>query len=201
MTLWTIQNIEWYNELMEKGIIYGERKYINEDWEFSLSAYNWLMNKMDEKIGKRPFPECYPVWAWYQYNDEKRRRPDLRSTGFLPKGTKGVRVEITKEDKNVLLSDFMLWHFPFSYQGFIGQNEKESFTFEKMLENKGLDRENLEKLPKHIQKEIIKSWDRVLDLDFSAPYYTHPRKTKTIQATFWTLSVGEIIKVDEFIAR
>jgi hypothetical protein len=159
------------------------------------------MDKMDEKIGKRPFPECYPVWAWYQYNDIKRQKPDLRCSGFLPKGARGVRVEITKSEKDVLLSDFMLWSFPFSYHSFIGQNEQASVEFDKMLERNGLDKIEFEKLPKDIQTKIIRSWDRVLDLDFDDPYHTTPRETKTIQASFWSLSVDEIIKVDEFVAR
>lgn len=201
MQLWTVQSIEWYNELLKNGIIQGERKHITTDWEFSLLGYHWLMNKMDEKIGKRPFPECFPVWAWYQYTDSNKRKPDLRSTGFLPKGTKGVRIEINKNENDVLLSDFMLWSIPFGYQSFIGQNEEESEAFEKMLERKGFDKKNIGKLPKGIQTEIIKSWDKVLDLDFDDPYHTSPKDNKAIQATFWTLSLNEVIKVDDFVAR
>lgn len=201
MQLWTIQNVEWYNELLKNGIIYGTRKHITTDWEFSLFGYNWLMNKMDEKIGKRPFSECFPVWAWFQYNNSQRRKPDLRSTGFLPKGTKGVRVEINKNDNEVLLSDFMLWSFPLSYHNFIGQNEQESIDFDEMLERKGLNKTNIGKLPKDVQTKIIKSWDRVLDLDFDDPYHTSPKDSKAIQATFWTLSLNEVVKVDEFIAH
>lgn len=201
MQLWTVQSIEWYNELLKNGIIHGERKHITTDWKFSLFGYHWLMNKMDKKIGKRPFPECFPVWAWYQYTDSNKRKPDLRSTGFLPKGTTGVRIEINKNENDVLLSDFMLWSIPFGYQSFIGQNEEESETFEKMLERKGFDKKNIGKLPKDIQTEIIKSWDKILDLDFDDPYHTSPKDNKVIQATFWTLSLNEVIKVDEFVAR
>jgi len=201
MTLWTIQSETWYTELLQKGVIYGTKKHIIRDWKFSLFGYHWLMNKMDERIGRRPFPECYPVWAWYQYKDNKKQKPDLRSAGFLPKGAKGVRVEINKNDKDVLLSDFILWHFPFSYQRFIGQNEEESAAFEKMLEDKSLDKKRLGKLPKDIQTVIIKSWDKTFDMDFNDPYHTCPKETKSIQATFWTLSIDEIVKVDEFIAR
>lgn len=201
MTLWITQNIEWYNELLKKGTINGERKYINKNWEFSLYGYHWLMGKMDERIGKRPFAECYPVWAWYQYDTSTKRKPDLRSRGFLPKGKKGVRLEIAKKESDVLLSDFHLWSFPFSYRSYIGKNEEESVAFDKQLEEKGLDRERFGKLPKNIRKEIIKSWDKVLDLDFDDPYHAYPKEKKTIQATFWTLSVDEIVKVDYFIAR
>lgn len=95
----------------------------------------------------------------------------------------------------------MLWSFPFSYHSFIGQNEQESVAFDEMLARKGLDKTNIGKLPKDIQTEIVKSWDRVLDLDFDDPYHAQPRETKAIQATFWTLLLDEVVKVDEFIAR
>lgn len=201
MLLWTVQSIEWHHELLKNGTICGTRKHITQDWEFSLFGYRWLMKKMDEKVGKRPFPTCFPVWAWYQYNDTNRRKPDLRSTGFLPKGKKGVRLEINKDEKDVLLSDFMLWGFPFSHHGFIGENEQESVAFDEILARRGLDKMNIGKLPKDIHTEIVKSWDRVLDLDFNDPYHAHPREKKAIQATFWTLSLDEVVNVDEFIAR
>jgi len=201
MILWTIQREAWYTELLQKGIIYGTRKHIRQDGEYGLFGYHWLMEKMKERIGPPPSPACYPVWAWYQHMDSKRRKPDLRRAGFLPRGAKGIRVEINKDDKDVLLSDFILWHFPFSYRSFIGQNEEESMAFEKMLEDRGLDTKRLEKLPKDIQDVIIKSWDKTLDMDFSDPYHTCPKESKSIQATFWTLSVDEIVRVDKFISR
>jgi hypothetical protein len=95
----------------------------------------------------------------------------------------------------------MLWSFPFSYQSYIGLNEAESVAFDEMLHEKGLYYKNLGQLPKDIRKEIVESWDRVLDLDYCDPYHASPRANKSIQATFWTLSVDEIIKVEEFIAH
>ncbi len=32
MQLWTVQSIEWYNELLKNGIIHGARKHITTDW-------------------------------------------------------------------------------------------------------------------------------------------------------------------------
>lgn len=201
MQLWTVQPIEWYEKLIKDGIICGDRKYIDKDWEFALTGYHWLMKKMDELIGRRPFPECYPVWSWYQYHNSKRRKPDLRNKAFLQKGKKGVRLEINKNDHEVLLSDFMLWHYPFSYHSFIGQNEKESLEFDQMQEDRNLSNQPFEKQPENIQQKIIKSWDRVLDMNFDDPYHTTSKEDKSLQATFWTLSVQEIVKVEEFTAR
>lgn len=201
MTLWTIHNMDWYDALLKHGIIHGNKKYIDNNWNFSLFGYEWMIKKMEKRIGKRPFPDCYPIWAWYQYSGSKKRKPDLRRIGLLPTRTKGVRLEINKREEDVLLSDFMLWHFPFGFQSFIGKNEEESVAFETMLEEKRLDRKRLEELPENIQNKIIKSWDRVLDMNFQDPYHTQPKDNKAIQATFWSLKVEEIVKADEFIAR
>lgn len=182
-------------------MIYGDSKYITSDWEFCLPSYEWMISKMEENIGMRPFPECFPVWGWYQYDNAHKKKPDLRYSGFLPKGTKGVRLEIQKHDDDVLLSDFMLWNIPFGYQSYIGAKEEDSKSFEKMLEEKSLDRKRFEDLPTTIQSEIIKSWDRVLDLDFDDSYYTTTKDNKSVQATFWSLSIDEVAKVHEFVAR
>lgn len=197
MQLWTIQPIDWYNKLLKESTIQGTEKYIDSSF---LQPYHWLMNKMDEKIGKRPFSECYPIWAWYQYNDKKRRKPDLRSRAFLPKGTKGVRIEICKNENEVLLSDFELWHHPLNYWK-IDDNEEETEEFDRLLEKNNIEFINREDYTPEIKQIIEKSWDKILDMNYAPEYSAQPFEKKSIQATFWTLSVSEIVKVEEFTAR
>ena len=201
MTLWTIQTIDWYNDFLKKGTIYVSREHIDEYYDFCLFGYNWLRNKMDSSVGKRPFQNCYPIWAWYQYKNSEKKRPDLRAVGFLRKGTRGVRIEIKKKESEVLLSDFMLWQIPYFHHDFIGRNKNERKNFSNKLEKIGMATSHIGKLPKDLRKEMIKSWDRVLDLDFNDRYFTKARKNKRIQATFWSLSIDEVVKVDEFTAR
>ena len=55
-----------------------------------------------------------PIWAWYQW-EGSRRKPDLRASGYLPKGEPGVRLELRVADDRVLLSDFDLWHYVLNY--------------------------------------------------------------------------------------
>ncbi len=197
MQLWTVQPIEWYEELLKNGIIYGNKNFVEEDF---LEPYHWLMNKMDEKTGKRPFSECYPVWAWFQYNDSKRRKPDLRSSAFLPKGTKGVRIEINKSEKDILLSDFSLWHHVLNYWQ-ISDNEKESEEFDRLLKFNNIRFIDKEKYTPEIKRKVEKSWDKILDMDYVPEYSAKPFEKKSIQATFWSLSFDEIVKVEEFTAR
>lgn len=109
MKLWTIQPIEWYEKFLIEEKIYGERNYVESNF---LLGYEWLIKVMEERIGTRPLNDCFPIWAWYQYSSVDKKRPDLRETGHLEKGEVGVRIEIEKDDNEVLLSDYELWHFP-----------------------------------------------------------------------------------------
>ena len=201
MILWTIQPYEWYKKLLERGIMHGSREYVNTEYIDFLPGYHWLMDQMERRISHRPFPECYPVWAWYQWLGETRKRPDLRHRGLGNKGEHAVRLTIEKKGNEVLLSDYELWHFPLSFRSYIADNECDGIFFEKMLTQKGLYHTDFPLLPEDIQKDIVKSWDKVLDMDFDDPYSTDPFPKKSIQATFWMLHKDEVVKVEEFIAR
>ncbi len=80
MILWTIQTEEAWEHLNEKGYITGVMDYVEEYW---LSSYRWMTEQMKERIGNPPCSNAFPVWAWYQWKDSKRNRPDLRSGGHM----------------------------------------------------------------------------------------------------------------------
>lgn len=197
MRLWTIQYIDFYKELVDKKVISG--KIENADSDF-LFGYNWMINQMEKRIDKKP-NDSYPIWAWLQYESINKPKPDLRTSGFLKKGTKGVRLEIKKDNDSVLLSDFELWHTPLSYKTYIGDSEDDANKFDKFLKLQGLGDMKFENLPDKIKHKIILSWDKIFDLDFDCEYYAQPKEKKSIQATFWKLKIDDVIKVDYFVAR
>ena len=69
MILWTIQPIEVYNLIQEKGyyICDPSKSECLEMMCFE-KAYDWLIEKMKEKIGQPPLNAKYPVWAWHTWN-------------------------------------------------------------------------------------------------------------------------------------
>ncbi len=75
MILWTIQNEKAYKSLEEKGTLMSFWSNILDD-DF-LYAYDWMRIQMNQKIGNPPKNDCYPIWAWYQY-EGIRKRPDMR---------------------------------------------------------------------------------------------------------------------------
>lgn len=197
MKLWTIQPIEWYNKLLEHGIMYGNKDYIDPDF---LSPYSWLMQQMDKRIGKRPFPDCYPIWAWYQYHDSHRRKPDLRSAGFLAKGTQGVRIEINKNKQDILLSDFDLWHYPLNYW-ILSSSEEESEAFDQLLTQNKIQFADQQNYTAEIKQQIEQSWEKIFNMNYAPEYIASPFEKKSIQATFWSISTSQITKVEKFTAR
>jgi len=151
--LWTILEEKGWQELQTKGVFKGKAEFVEPDFK---EAYDWMKVQMKKRIGPPKSNDQYPVWAWYQYINEKKKRPDLRSTSFLPTGTKGYRVEIEKEEKDVLLSDFQLWDSPLSYKYFIANSESECLKFEAEM-NQKFGTDSFSKLPVKIRAKIEKS--------------------------------------------
>jgi hypothetical protein len=195
--LWTIQDQSGWNQLQTKGRLIARKEFIDADFK---EAYDWMKMQMTQRIGKPNKQNHYPVWAWYQYIDKVKKRPDLRATGHLPSGTTGYRIEIEKETKDVLLSDFDLWHTPLFFKNFIANSEKEYLEFESELK-RNFDSDSFNDLPPKIRRKIEKSWEKIFDMDFAIEYIARPFEEKQIQATFWELKTDEIVEVDKFKAR
>ena len=110
MVVWSIQPVAVYEKLMEDGVYRCDPEKIEffDDENFR-RCYDWLVSKMEEKIGKRPDGVTYPVWAWLKKGE--RNRPDLRHERWNcgRKGERFVCMEIEIPDEKVVLSDFDTW--------------------------------------------------------------------------------------------
>ncbi len=155
---------------------------------------------MEQRISPKPFDDALPIWAWYHYYNSRKKKTDLRNSGLLQKGQKGVRIELKKRKSEVLLSDFDLWHIPLMYC-YIPDDDSDDKAFDNLLDAYGVDFIDKEKYPKEIQQKVIDSWQKIFDMDYCPDYSAKPFEQKSIQATFWSLAVDEIEQVDEFIAR
>jgi hypothetical protein len=199
MILWTIQTENAWQELQSSGVLRGTREKIMEHvWN---SPYEWMIRQMKQRIGPSPTPGSYPVWAWMQWEDAKRPKPDLRAGGHLPRGESGVRIEFQCPDSSVLLSDFELWHFVLNYW-YLPESFLEGETFEARLAEQGLSFIKTQPLPNRIyHNKIVASWDKIFDLDWSESDIAMPRWEKSIQATVWELNTDQVRNHDYFMAR
>lgn len=105
-----------------------------------------------------------------------------------------------KPKEKVLLSDFQLWHHPLNYWH-IADNEEQSLNFDRLLKNGNVKWGDIGNYPQHIKSKIEKSWKRIFDMNYCSEYAADVFENKSIQATFWNLSLDEVVKVDEFTAR
>ncbi|GHO80287.1 hypothetical protein KSD_80580 [Ktedonobacter sp. SOSP1-85] len=207
MLIWTIQSLQVWEKLQQDGFIYGPGpdliNRVTESWQWQ-TAYQWMAEQMERCIGKRPKPNISPLWAWFQWRDVTHRKPDLRSSGHLAPGTKGVRLACEIPDDQMLLSDFLLWHHALNY-GYLSLSQAEEEAFEAELAADGLTYMPLGPLSDPVfHQRILESWQRIFDLDGVG----HPdwlgnqtRDEKAIQATFWQLSLDQIREVTLFTSR
>ena len=197
MRLWTIQGIEIYEQLQRDGVAYGTKPAWSDDEKF-MKAYQWMADEMKKRIGEPSMKEIrYPMWAWYQYNSAKSKKP-LRSWLDIQEGVSAY-MEIEIPDNEVLLSGFANWHNVLSQWPLTNckQIDKKTDLLEKEA-GRSLD---FDDYPVEIQKEIEKSWEAIFDLDRRDKEVgrTHKRN-RSIQATFWMLKTENVISV-EFLER
>ena len=197
MKLWTIQTDLAWRSMQGRGYLRGQRTHADRDF---LPAYDWMAAQMRDRIGQPPSRRVsVPIWAWHQYDGIHRQRPDLRSSGHLPTGTRGVRIAFTIPDNRALLSDFELWHYTLNFW-YLASSESYAEAFAQRHQN---PRHSWSNPPTDhaINSAIKNSWHRMFDLDWHDPYVTDPRDKKSIQATLWQLDEEWITTVDEFSAR
>lgn len=189
MRIWSIQPVDVFKFIEEYGY-YICKPSLSLNCKDFKNAYDWLVVKMKERIGK-PMGVNYPVWAWHT-RDWKHKKPDLRESGYETKGMECVCIEIEIPDNQVVLSDFTAWHFVLN----------KSYLNQKCYSEEIFDRDQawLDSLsPQDRYKVIINSWNNIFDIQpFSNGFL---EKGRYIQATFWVLRKRDIKKVQFFKAR
>ena len=198
MILWTVQDWTVWDKLQHYGVLRGAANFVNPSF---LAAYTWLSDEMRHRLSPPPTEDSLPVWAWYQWGDQKKRKPDLRFQGHLRPGAKGVRIEFRIDDEKVLLSDFELWHYVLNYW-YLPNSLEEGEQFDALVEARNLSYYTMKPLPDdELHRQIQKSWRKIFDIDWEAEEVASPRAQKSIQATFWELRLEQVIRIQEFTAR
>lgn len=195
MLLWTIQKVDAWKKLQQRCVLSGERQYVEP---FFLNAYQWLVEQMEIRVGPQPESDAFPIWAWYQWEGQKKK-PDLRSSGYLPKGEWGVSIEFEVCEKRVLLSDFDLWHYVLNYW-YLPLSLADGDRFEAELAEKGLSFYASKPLPDiNYHRQIVESWHRIFDLGWYEEEIS--AQPKSIQATLWELRLDDVRAIRTFKAR
>ncbi len=186
MKLWTVQPLSILEEINETGVY-----RCREELSYNLSKknslkkqYQWLINKMEQRIGNRPQGVEYPVWAWHTW-DFERRCPDADSAAFLERTEDKVLLTLEIPDESVVLTDFDAWQLVMS--GAYLTNE----TDENKLEAQEDYLVSLE--GEALQQAIEQSWELVFDttkIDTEKLQWG-----RYIQATIWQIRAEDIVEM------
>ena len=178
MILWTIQHLKAYEKLCETGTLRADAKHLIFNGEFT-EAYRWMAEQMTERIGPAPNDTVFPVWAWYQWEGQ-RKRPDMRfhSRGWGEKGTPIVLLTIDVPENLVLLSDFDYWHIVLNDGDLIYPYSEIACYSEEKKRN---------------------SWKNIFDITCSFDSEEH--NSISTQATLWEIKNEWVIKAEHFISR
>lgn len=94
MVLWTVQSIEVYKEILQKGSYTCKKSNSNIDKDF-INAYEYMSEHMRNMITSENVEELYPIWAWYKC-DGKNNEPNLQHIGYTGNKKKYVLLQIEK---------------------------------------------------------------------------------------------------------
>ena len=191
MIIWTTQPLNALTQLDTTGFYRCSRE---KSWNLTKEndlrpAYQWLAQKMTEKIGPPPEGVEYPVWAWHTWAFE-RRAPDTESAAFLRRTEDKVLLMLDIQPERLLLTDFDAWQLVMlnSYVPDVRTDEEYSVLEERLqsLSDQAL------------REETEHSWDRVFLTDrVDTPELT---RGKFIQATFWEIRKADVISAQPLTA-
>lgn len=191
MKLVTFQTIDALKELINKGYLETNPKYINE--LKNGFAYNWVISKMNEQIPNQDNIK-YPVWCWVKCKN-----------GICPPKRKGesvkgydVKITFHKPEKEVFITDFRRYSFLLNNK-FIPKDKKDYQEFNKLLSKYNVTDEDLkayirkDKYDNHredkefldICNQIKKSFDRCITND-----------SDILQGCVWRINIADVENIE-----
>lgn len=191
--LWTIQDLPAWERLQRDGVLRADGRRVPPYYR---DAYRWMSEQM--RLRLPPNPSRFPLWGWYRWQGVSRCRPDLRCAGHLERRVPGVRIEVDLPDSTVLLSDFGAWHCVLN-RSFLPLNDSEDDALAAELETEGVD--HRWPYPEPFRSRVVSSWQHIFDMDAGDADCWGPSSGRSLQATFWELTLSQVRRFDAFTAR
>ena len=185
LTLWTIETESRWRALERHGVITAVLPDSERVYPAYYRAYVWMADQLRLRAIDLD-PESAPCWAWHSYRFvANKRKPDLRSSGLLPTGTPGVRIELSVPGEEAVLSQFLMWEYVL------------------LGEYIALSRSELERIDRSrpTQSAIDRSWKRIFDLDAGEAELWQPCEERPIQACLARIELESVRRMDRFRAR
>ena len=146
------------------------------------------MEQMDRRVPG--YKGGFPIWFWHS------PKPDLRHAAHLPRGERGLRIELELPLQQLLLLDFETWHCVLN-RWHLSLSWRESRDWDRRT--RGHDQyRNV--LPAPLEAELQTTWERIFDLELmNRNRLWGP--VNSIQGVVGQVALSHVRNVEEFIAR
>lgn len=178
MILWTTQPVSALEQIDATGVFRCDpsRSFNLTKPDSLRKPYQWLMERMRERISEPPKGVVSPIWAWHTW-DYERRCPEPDSPAFLLRTEEKALLTLDVPESELVLTDFDAW------QGvMMGGYVSGARTAEEC------DREAdwLDGLHGALLEDAIRrSWDNVFLIDTIRE--SSIVRGRYVQATFWEI--------------
>lgn len=191
MKLVSFQSMEALKELVDKGYLESDERYI--DISKMGPTYEWIVTKMSQYVPNRHNAK-FPLWCWVKFKN-----------GICPPKHKGepvkgfdVKITFEKAREDVFITDFRRYSFLLN-NIYIPDNKKDKELFEKEMEKKGITPEELKAAARSdifasqrmdqdfldICTKIRRSFDKCICED-----------SDVLQGCVWRIELDEVLKIE-----
>lgn len=191
MKLVTFQTLDALKELITKGYLECNEKYI--DMDKAGPTYSWILDKMNTAILNENNVK-YPIWCWAKF---KNSSCPPKHKGNPIKGFE-VKITFNKLKEDVFITDFRRFSFLLN-NTFIPKSKFEMENFNSLLKNYNITKEELKAYvrpdkyeshrtdPKYIEicQMIKKSFDRCITTD-----------SDVLQGCVWRINLSDVEKIE-----
>ncbi|MCP3685100.1 MAG: DUF3841 domain-containing protein [bacterium] len=183
---------------------------LEENSEQICIAYQWLSAKMISKIGVGSESK-YPLFGWFRYGGTTSIRRQLSTMRYtwtrshikelkergIGSRSRHALLTIRKKEEEVLLVDSIGWFYVYTNQ-YLPIDESDALEHaSKFGDGTTFSEEYVEAYRNpNYREEIVKSWDRCLDLTLQSDYFSESGLRKSIQAAFWGIERRDIISCE-----
>ncbi|MBI4184055.1 MAG: DUF3841 domain-containing protein [Proteobacteria bacterium] len=183
-----------YGTLMRRGSISGDGRRIVCDCR---TACRWMAEQMNQRLGPPPRPRSYPLWAWAARNGTALPRSFCQCFEPVSSGARGMLLEVELPTDKLLLSDLTLWQCVIN-GWYLCRSEADDLAFDAALSRAGVSWGW--PYPEPFRSHVMRSWERIFDLDRETGWFGASPEQQPLQATFWRLEAGEVRGAQPFIA-
>lgn len=198
MKLVTIQTKAAYESLVKNGYLVADEKRINL-LKYGV-PYSFIIKNM---LGmENAFGATYPLWTWVKYG-KIICPPKNKLLGFFPKDEDEiVKITFTKKDEDVLVSDYVKYHFLLTNE-YLPVSIEDKLKFDKIMLKNKVTKEDLLAFIRRDKFETFRTdseFNTINNLIQDSYKNIFVNKGDFLQGTVWDIKKQDIINV-EFINR